>query len=414
MKPKYPFRKNRQTTGSSDYFSWYRSVILTISGSLFCAAAAGNAAAQSTYAPIPLTDIALLQIGESSIPIDLVNGEIKEGTLLSPQIISPYVSSSFQAETNAPTEALSTNVAPASTTPATTATDSGTSPNPAATPPPVLQQPKVHKNEVSASADFMYGTGTITVPIGYGFRASTGGNFPVDALSANRSTVYFGGTASYSYGRSWYLDFWGGAGRSTGGTSISIPNAAGTIPADFNYDDVWYQAYLRYNFPNFLAGTPFRAYLRGGVSFVDATMTLNNNTIPSFGPGQYYSEHDNTFDYLGNLGFGLSYAAYSTIRLKVGLQMEGEGFGGVRSQDIDESFGPSNIHGSTTIHNTLYGGIGRLTLHMDYRLGQAGRWKLTADAGMMTKYNIITYPDASNKSELLYGPYVKVGASFVF
>jgi hypothetical protein len=272
----------------------------------------------------------------------------------------------------------------------------------------------VHKNEVSASADFMYGRGTITVPIGYGFRASNGGNFPVDALSANRSTVYFGGTASYSYGRSWYLDLSCEDGRSTGGTSISIPNAAGTIPSNFDYDDVWYQAYLRYNFPNFLAGTPFRAYMRGGVSFVDATMSLNNDAIPSFGPGQYYSEHDDTFDYLGNLGFGLSYAAYSTIRLKVGLQMEGEGFGGVRSQDINESFGPSNINGSTTIHNTLYGGIGRLTLHLDYRLGQAGRWKLTADAGMMTKYNIITYPDASNKSELLYGPYVKVGASFVF
>ncbi|MGH7981203.1 MAG: hypothetical protein ACREE6_17645, partial [Limisphaerales bacterium] len=128
----------------------------------------------------------------------------------------------------------------------------------------------------------------------------------------------------------------------------------------------------------------------------------------------FYTEHDNTLDLLGNLGFGLTYSLYSTVRLKVGLQLEGEGLGGDRWQDITEKYVPSALTGKTTITDTVYGTIGDLTLHADFRLGQTGRWKMTADAGMMTKYSFVTYPDFGTKEELLYGPYVKVGASFVF
>ncbi|MGH7941764.1 MAG: hypothetical protein ACREFR_11910, partial [Limisphaerales bacterium] len=160
-----------------------------------------------------------------------------------------------------------------------------------------FQQPAARKNEVRASADVMYGTGTITVPIGYALRGAgpSGASFPVDANSANRSTVYSGGTLSYSYGRSWYLDFSAQDGLSTGSTSISIPNLGnGSFPASFEVNDTWYQLYMRYNFQNFLAGTRFRAYLRGGASLVKATLDTVNANLASagYGPGDFYTEHD--------------------------------------------------------------------------------------------------------------------------
>jgi hypothetical protein len=282
-----------------------------------------------------------------------------------------------------------------------------------------IQQPTVYKNDLSASADFMYGIGTITVPVGYGLRQQGGGgaSFNESAVSANRSTVYYGGTVSYSYGRSWYLDFSGEKGTSTGSTGISIPGLAGpSVPASFDVNDTWYQIYLRYNLQNFLAGTRFRAYLRGGVSLVSATLTtVNSGFSPQYStPGDFYSEHDDTFDILGNFGFGLSYSLYSTVRLKVGLQAEGEGFGGDRSQDITETFVPSSLSGKATINDTVYGVIGRLTLHADYRLGQSGRWKLTGDVGVTTKNSWVSYPNFGTKPETVYGPYVKAGASYVF
>jgi hypothetical protein len=333
-------------------------------------------------------------------------------------------------DTNAPLPAASTApAAPAATEPDTNALPAIVTPSAIVTPDTTatlalpglpIQQPTVYKNDLSASADFMYGVGTITVPIGFGLKAHElpGASFPVSTISADRSTVYYGGTISYSYGRSWYLDFSGEKGTSTGSTSITIPGVGGggAFPASFDVNDTWYQIYLRYNFQNFLAGTRFRAYLRGGVSLVSATLTTVNSELPASHtpPGQLYTEHDDTFDILGNAGFGLSYSLYSTVRLKMGLQLEGEGFAGDRSQDIDEDYVPSSTPGNTTIDDTVYGVIGRLTLHADYRLGQSGRWKLTGDVGMMTKNSWVSYPDFGTKPETLYGPYVKAGASYVF
>jgi hypothetical protein len=431
MKQKYPgngtnqsIRRNTFQRFSGAYESgarhhFYRSVILAVSGSLFCVAAGEHAAAQSSAAMPQATGqtLAEMEIAQASPPATFSGLNTMEQVQWPSQPLVPASAPLYPADSSAaaPEQVSSVRVAsaPAAPVPSVSATDADATAT-LALPGLPIQQPTVYKNEISASADFMYGIGTITVPIGYALRASAIG-FPVAAVSANRSTVYYGGTVSYSYGRSWYLDFSGEDGRSTGGTSISIPGLAGPpVPANFDVNDTWYQIYLRYNFQNFLAGTRFRAYLRGGVSLVKATLDTVNNSFAAYNQGGFYSEHDDTFDVLGNFGFGLTYSLYSTVRLKVGLQLEGEGFGGDRSQDITETFVPNNHSGNTTIDDTVYGAIGRLTLHADYRLGQSGRWKLTGDAGMMTKNSWLSYPDFGTKEETLYGPYVKAGASFVF
>ncbi|HEV2320107.1 MAG TPA: hypothetical protein VGV18_10175 [Verrucomicrobiae bacterium] len=442
--------------GARNHF--YRSVILAVSGSLFCVTAGENAAARSddltsqTPGPKPgqtaqasppafseALNIEEMQWPSQSLPtigapllcMDSENSSLNVGdsALWHPgeqlELFNwqrPAKNSGMPAA--APAQPPPTANGNATLPPAvsgTPGTDNNAPPTLAlpALSMPQMPPPRVYKNELSASADFMYGEGTITVPIGYGLKAHSAGGatFPVNAVSADRSTLYYGGTVSYSYGRSWYLDFSGENGRSTGSTSISIPGLGGPpVPASFDVNDTWYQIYLRYNFQNFLAGTRFRAYLRGGVRLVEATLNTSNENLPSagLGPGDFYSEHDNTFDALGNLGFGLTYSLYSTFRLKMGLQLEGEGFGGNRSQDISENYVPSHISGSTTIDDTVYGTIARLTLHAEYKLGQSGRWKLTGDLGMMNIYTFVSYPSFGTKEELLYGPYAKAGASFVF
>jgi hypothetical protein len=473
MKQTYPDNRGNQSVGGNKLQllcsatecgtrqHFYRSIILAVSGSLLCVAAGENAAAQSINAAPQTPGPMLGESAESSSPASFNALHSMEATQWPLQYLepaggtlicydagnSPLWHPGEQLElfnwhrspqnANGPTLmdiAPDTGTAPAANPPApavsatpsaanppavsaapgappttTTDTDANSNPN-LALPEMPIQQPTVRQNEVSGSADFMYGTGTITVPVGYAFNGVQRA-----ALTANRSTVYYGGTLSYSYGRSWYIDFSGEDGRSTGSTSLQIPGLAGpSIPASFDVNDTWYQVYLRYNLKNFLAGTRFTAYLRGGVSLVSATLDTVNDSFSSFGPGGFYTEHDKTFDVLGQFGFGLTYSLYSTPRLKVGLQLEGEGFGGNRTQDITETFVPHNQPLSATINNTVYGALGRLTLHADYRLGESGRWKLTGDVGVMTKNSWVSYPDFGTRPETLYGPYVKAGASFVF
>ncbi|HEV2331457.1 MAG TPA: hypothetical protein VGY56_21960 [Verrucomicrobiae bacterium] len=422
--------------------SSYRSVILAVSGSLLCVVAGERAAGQSA-GTAPQGSGQMQEETAQTLPPAIFNGinMIADNQWpsqplqpASPPLYSPNSAPAAPAPVTPPaassessTVTVTNSPAPAVTPVATT--DANTS---LELPGMALPQPKVYQNELSASADFMYGRGTITVPVGYGLSQNNsipGSAVPIgrQAVSADRSTIYYGGTVSYSYGRSWYLDFSAENGRSTGSTTIDIPNLVnGEIPSSFDVNDTWYQMYLRYNFKNgFLAGTRFGAYLRGGVSLVQATLTANNNATSlggkPVGPGSEYSDHDNTFDVLGNLGFGLTYSLHSTFRFKAGLQLEGEGFGGDRSQDIDESFdlqlfnpNATPLSGHTTINDTVYGAIGRLMLHAEYKLGNSGRWKLTGDLGVMTIYSFVTYPGAGTKDELLYGPYAKAGLSFLF
>jgi hypothetical protein len=101
----------------------------------------------------------------------------------------------------------------------------------------------------------------------------------------------------------------------------------------------------------------------------------------------------------------------------VGLQAEAEGFFGTREQDLTESFPNAGISlPSASIDNTLYGGIGRGTVRLEYRLGKSGLLRAFLDAGAQVKFTRIDYPDVAEDTfdELLWGPYAKLGLSYSF
>ena len=107
--------------------------------------------------------------------------------------------------------------------------------------------------------------------------------------------------------------------------------------------------------------------------------------------------------------------------MRLSVQGEGEGFAGVRSQDSIERLPQSEASGfqSVKIDNFLYGGIGRGTVHGEYRVDRMERLRVFLDIGVQAKYTQINYPkqnnfNGGNFSELLWGPYVKLGLSYKF
>jgi len=296
-----------------------------------------------------------------------------------------------------------------------TAGPSGQTPDPASV---ELPQILPTRNEVSISDDYLYGRGTITFPQLFslqksGLALSSAPNVGV----ADRKSDYLGGTLSYSFGQAWFLDLSYAHGRSRATGPIRFPVDFGffDLPTVFTINDDWYQAYARYTFPG-LRFTRFSAYLRAGVSFVQADLHAIN-TYPQPNAG-LYEQTDRTEDILGNVGFGFAYSLYTGQRIKLGLQLEGEGSYGHRSQDSRENaqgYGPYPIV-NAEIDNDLYGGIGRSTVRFEYALGRSGRFKLSADAGMEVKYTIIDYSDSGlgSHDELLWGPYAKIGLRYSF
>ena len=278
-------------------------------------------------------------------------------------------------------------------------------------PPPMLSAPKSTKNEVSASFDLMFGQGQVSLPLGYSLNKATGGGTTSEqgAFTVPRNSVYYGGTLSYSYGQAWFIDASIAHGSSSG--SQSIPTGfLGDIPSTFSIDDNWYQLYLKYTFPQ-LRGKRFSAYLRAGGSYVTATLK-DNATSVAVGA---YSQTDDTQDILGNVGVGLSYSLYTTHKLRVDLQGEIEGFGGVRHQESTESI-PSRQGPQVSIDNTLYGANGIATVHAEYRMGKSGLFKVFGEVGIEGRYDIITYSQSANSSpnEYLWGPYLKLGLRYDF
>jgi hypothetical protein len=281
-------------------------------------------------------------------------------------------------------------------------------------PPPV----KPTQNEISVSGDYLFGQGTLTFPELFSLQNSGRGSSP-DVGIAERKSDYIGTTMSYSFGQAWYLDLSYARGHSSATGPIRFPNLIGAPPLDltttFTINDDWYQAYVRYTFPA-LRFTRLSAYLRAGVSFVQADLQATNTGPES--PGGFYKQTDRTEDILGNVGFGLVYFVYRSNRAKLGLQLEGEGFYGHRSQDSREDLDtvdPSRIV-NARIDNDLYGGLGRSTVRFEYALGRRGVFKLTADAGMEVKYTRIQYSDfgIGTRDELLWGPYAKIGLKYSF
>jgi hypothetical protein len=185
--------------------------------------------------------------------------------------------------------------------------------------------------------------------------------------------------------------------------------------ADFTKDEDWYQAYVRYSFPR-LRGKQFNAYLRVGISYVPADLRfVSRESDPESGL-PVYQQDNATEDFLGNIGFGVTYYLHQGRRANFGLQLEGEGFYGHRWQDCHEILPGSGVDATTSVENDLYGGIGRLTARFEYRLGRSGLLRLFADAGMAVKYSAIDYSDngLGTHDELLWGPYVKAGLRYSF
>jgi hypothetical protein len=275
-----------------------------------------------------------------------------------------------------------------------------------------LAPPKTTKHEISVSGDFMLGEGTVSVPLGYSLRETLGSlaDVPVLVAEADRSSIYFGGTISYSYGQAWYVDLTFLHGNSSGRQNLDA-GWLGTIPSKFEITDDWLQAYVRYTFPR-LRGKRFTAYLRAGASVVLADLEADA-VSPAAGR---YTQTDETRDILGNTGFGLGYSLYSSRRLRLIAQLEGEGFFGFRTQESQETLAANEglSFKTATIDNTVYGSIGRLTLRYEHRLGSAGLFKLFADGGVQVRYTLISYPDATAPDELLWGPYVKLGLRYAF
>lgn len=268
-------------------------------------------------------------------------------------------------------------------------------------------------HEVSVSGDFSLGQGEITLPIGYSLNQSLGNlaNVPQEAASAERDTTYYGGTVSYFYKQGWSVDLSFAQGNSSGNVTIDT-RGLGDLKTSFTIDDQWSQLYLRYAFPG-LRGKRLSAYLRAGATYVQADLEATANS-PVVGT---YRQEDETEDILGNLGFGLGYSLYATDHLRLGLQMEGEGFFGYRTQDTLETLNKTDVSFQrASIDNTLYGGIGRATVRLQYQFGESGALKAFVEGGAQVKYTIIDYPD-SNRSvpdELLWGPYVKAGLRYAF
>jgi hypothetical protein len=280
------------------------------------------------------------------------------------------------------------------------------------------QEDKVRKHEVSVSGDFFLGEGNVSVPFGFSLAQSLnqipGVNVAGTVNDADRSSTYFGGTLSYSYGQGWYFDLGFAQGSSSGEVPVSLSGDPiyEQLPAAFDIDDTWYQAYVRYTFPG-LRGKRFSAYLRAGVTFVQADLTMVA-PIPNFG---LYRQEDETQDILGNIGFGVGYSLYATRRVRIGLQAEVEGSYGTRTQDVTEFM--DNDLGlvlePASLDNTLYGGVGRGTVRFDYRANQANTLKLFADVGFQARFTIIEYPSGLGTfDELLWGPYAKVGLRYSF
>jgi hypothetical protein len=274
-----------------------------------------------------------------------------------------------------------------------------------------IQLPKSRRNQLSFSGDYSMEQGTVSLPVGYSLNAALNGVSKPQELvdSAKRSSDYYGATLSYSHGQAWFFDLSYAQGKSTGSQGIEFGDLGGGT-GQFTLDDDWYQAYVRYAFPK-LRGKRLSAYVRLGATYVDSTMNFNGTS-----PYGLYTQSDKTTDIYGNLGLGATYSFFTRGRFSLGVQGEIEGLGGERSQDSLETLNKDSGLTPETAHldNTVYGGLGKATLHLEYRLGKSGLCRLFLDGGYQYQYLEVSYPGSGDQNESLYGPYVKLGLRYSF
>ena len=284
---------------------------------------------------------------------------------------------------------------------------------------PALKESGRIKHQIMVSADYFRGEGDVTLPLGFSLAKLQNDpnveNIKPNVANAARSSDYFGATMSYSYGQAWFVDLQYARGESSGKVDVDL-GGTDKLPSAFTIKDTMYQAYLRYG-PKYFRGQRLSAYFRAGFTYVDSEMT-DSTVIPALG---LYEQRVDATDLLGNLGFGVSYRLLNAGRFRLNLQGEGEGFAGTRSQDSLETLPQSEISGFKTakIDNFLYGGIGRGTVRGEYRLGRSELLRVFLDVGLQAKFTQINYPKQDNFkggsfSELLWGPYVKLGLSYSF
>jgi tetratricopeptide (TPR) repeat protein len=327
-------------------------------------------------------------------------------------VITPETPPSTTVITPPPSTSTTVLLPPPGAQPSTEA--AATAPAPSSM--PNLKASKPARNQISISGDFMLGQGNVTLPFGYSLRSLSQNhninNLPVGVFSPSRNSDYFGGTLSYSFGQQWFLDASYARGSSTG--QFALVTTGGQSPfgnggqSTFKITDDWYQAYIRYAFPG-LAGTHLSAYMRAGATYI----TITQSDISQF-PNEY-EQSNKANDIRGNLGFGALYLWHPTSRIRLGVQLEGEGFYGNRNQKSQESVPINNEFGPTvSINNSLYGGIGRGTVRFEYALGHSRLMRIFADGGMEATYTELSYPGAGTANELLWGPYIKAGLRYSF
>ena len=152
-----------------------------------------------------------------------------------------------------------------------------------------LERPRAARHEISVSGDYLFGQGTVTLPVGFSLEKSLGGlGGGIKPLVAkpDRESQYYGGTVSYSFGHRWYLDLSYAHGESAGRQNIDLglsPRNPFPHDVDFSIDDDWYQAYVKYAFRSRRVwGKPLSAYLRAGASYVKADL-FAGSVIPPLG-----------------------------------------------------------------------------------------------------------------------------------
>jgi hypothetical protein len=272
--------------------------------------------------------------------------------------------------------------------------------------------PAPNPHEIGVSADFLYGKGDVTVPLNFALA-------PLDpelglglgVFEPDRSSTYFGGTLSYSFGQKWHFDFSVASGSSSGDVSVPVSRLA-SLPSEFSIDDTWLQFYVRYAIP--LSNTRYSIYARAGVTYVTAELEVESLPNPAL-PGTGYSQSNETEDIRGNLGFGGSYAFYTSPSLWIAAQLEGEVYVGGRFQESFEERTIAGTPASATadIDNFLWGGIGRATVRTQYNFrGIDARAFL--DFGVQANMMAISYSEGGSFGELLWGPYVKIGFQYAF
>ena len=87
---------------------------------------------------------------------------------------------------------------------------------------------------------------------------------------------------------------------------------------------------------------------------------------------------DQSEDIQGDLGLGLLYSLHTSDRLKIEVELEGQGLYGQRVKRAGDAVAGASARSRGDADNDLYGGIGRTALRAAYELGTKRAWRRLA------------------------------------